>query len=707
MLVLFAQSSSLKDDQARERFEHRVALAAASGRVIVACDDIPGASSAWPWPGPAERLQLDSLLSRNADGSVDMAASRARCASMHPSASTSASVSCPFADAVALAACLDSGIEVMTDSHGAFQADPDIVPGALELDNLSFEEAAELSRFARSGLDQTLAGPVARYRVPATIMPAGGKADGSPCHGTRIGPVSDSSLGPIKAMAAQDHVSMVSVTGTCLPGTVGIAARVFDSVCRAGVSVLLISQSSSEYSICFCIQAGDEAAAIAAIESEFAVEIAGKALDPVNVIDGLAILTTIGDGMRKTKGIAGRCFTQLGRADVNIVAIAQGSSERSISAVVDRQNLEHGVRMIYQAFFDSSMPIDLVVVGCGNVGSALLAQIAKQSARLAGHGVRIRLIAVANSRRMAVDRNGLDPATWKSRLEGSGRPMSLEELTALGPELSNPVLVDCSASETVPGEYPAFILAGFNIVTPNKRGNSGSMERYLALKQLALRHRRLYLYETTVGAGLPVIGNLQNLLHAGDSLESFSGILSGSLSFLFGRLEEGVSFSAAVREAMERGFTEPDPRDDLAGTDVARKVLIIARESGLSLELKDIKLAGLVPVEYLKLGRDEFIARMAELDGRFETMQKAAAAEGKVLRFVGSINFGKGCAGLQSVGPGHPLFAVKGGENALAFSTRYYSPVPLLLRGYGAGAEVTAAGVFSDILRTLNWIREA
>ena len=707
MIVLFAQASTLKDEQARDRFEGSIALAIDSGPFIVAIDEIPGASAGRPLPGPGNRLDLGQLLVRNEDGSVDMAKSRVCCTAMRTAASPSSSVRCPFVDAAALAACLDAAVEVLTESRGVFQVDPDIVAGALELDDLSFEEAAELSRFARSGLDPAIAGPVARYRVPATIVPAGGKADGSPSHGTRIVAVSDSSRGPIKAMAAQDQVSMVSVTGTCLPGTVGIAARVFDSVCRAGVSVLLISQSSSEYSICFCIQAGDESAAISAIEAEFAVEIAEKALDPITVIDGLAILTTIGDGMRKTKGIAGRCFTQLARADVNIVAIAQGSSERSISAVVDRQNLERGLRMIYQAFFDSSMPIDLVVIGCGNVGSALLAQIAKQSDRLAGKGVRIRLIAVSNSRRMVVDRNGLDPALWKSLMEACGKPMSMEALIALGPELSNPVLVDCSASESVPGEYPAFMLTGFNIVTPNKRGNSGSMERYLALKQLAMRHRRQYLYETTVGAGLPVIGNLQNLLHAGDSLESFSGILSGSLSFLFGRLEEGVSFSHAVREAMERGFTEPDPRDDLAGTDVARKVLIIARESGLSLELKDIELAGLVPDEYLKLGKDEFIARMPELDKHFEALHESAAAEGKVLRFVGSIASGKGSAGLQAVGPDHPLFAVKGGENALAFSTQYYSPVPLLLRGYGAGSEVTAAGVFSDILRTLNWTREA
>jgi len=233
------------------------------------------------------------------------------------------------------------------------------------------------------------------------------------------------------------------------------------------------------------------------------------------------------------------------------------------------------------------------------------------------------------------------------------------------------------------------------------------MDRYLALKSLARRHRRRYLYETTVGAGLPVIENLQNLLHAGDALDSFNGALSGSLSFLFGAVEDGATFSAAVREAMEKGFTEPDPRDDLSGADVARKVLILAREAGMSMEFDDVELTGLVPPEYMALDKAEFLRRMPELDARFEERRAEAAAAGEVLRFVGSIEGGKGRAGLVAIGPGHPLFAVRDGENALAFYTRYYNPVPLLLRGYGAGATVTAAGIFADVLRTLNWIKEA
>lgn len=706
MFILFVSASSLANDRMRDRVSERIALAASADTAIIAIDrTIPTAVAALLAPG-SPLLDIPALLAAR-DPFIDPDATRKPLIALTGTLPALSTVRCSAEDAVALAWRAEADFEVLTGSNGTFQCDPEVVPEAKELPDLSFEEAAELSPFSGSGLDSSIIGPIARFRQPATIHPVGDGFGEIPPGGTRISGAPDLKTGPVKAIAAQRNISMLAVSGTCLPGTVGIAARVFASVGAAGVSVLLISQASSEYSICFCVRSIDERAAIAAIESEFAHELSAKALDSVVVIENLSILTLIGDGMRKTKGISGRCFTQLARTDVNIVAIAQGSSERSISAVILGEKVDRALRMIYQAFFDSSMPIDLVVVGCGNVGSALLAQIASQSERLEGHGVGARLVAVANSRRMIIGRAGLDPAEWRSELKLSGRALVIEELAALGPELLNPVLVDCTASDAIPGRYPEFMLAGFHVVTPNKRGNTGSMDRYLALKQLSIRHRRRYLYETTVGAGLPVIENLQNLLHAGDRLVSFSGILSGSLSFLFGRLEEGASFSSIVREAMAKGLTEPDPRDDLSGTDVARKVLIIARESGLVMELGDIRLEGLVPAEFLAIGKDEFIARLAELDGHFEEMRVKAAADGKALRFVGSIESGRGRVGLQAVGPEHPLFAVKGGENALAFTTRFYNPVPLLLRGYGAGAEVTAAGVFADILRTLNWIREA
>ncbi|HUW69234.1 MAG TPA: bifunctional aspartate kinase/homoserine dehydrogenase I [bacterium] len=664
-----------------------------------------------PWsllPEPV--LEVEAFLHRTEDGSVDISASRARCSNLGTAQSGQADMHAivrgDFNDAVALAACLDSELEVWIDSSGIFPCDPGIVSGMREIAGLSFEEAAELSRSGSSGLDARLVGPIVRYRVPAMVVPARDSEKARTGHGTRIQSITDASGGPVKAITASAPVSMVSVTGTCLPGSVGTAARVFSAVSGAGIGIRLISQASSEYSICFCVDQDDKSTSIAAIERAFSPEIADNVLDHVSAIDDLAILTALGDGMRQTKGIAGKCFTQLARADVNIVAIAQGSSERSISAVIARTQIERGVRRIYQAFFESMLPIDLVLIGCGTVGSALLGQLAMQTAWMSGHGVDLNLVAVTNSRRMIIDQNGLDPATWREQLEQSMEPFSIDALTALGPGLSNPVLVDCTASDTIPGHYPGFMTAGFNVVTPNKRGNTGSMERYLTLKHISLRHRRRYLYETTVAAGLPVVENLQNLLHAGDRLDSFTGILSGSLSFLLGRLDEGAAFSEAVREAMARGFTEPDPRDDLAGIDVARKVLILAREAGLAMELSDIEIDGLVPQQYMAMSKDEFLERLPELDSEWIDRVSSAARAGKVLRFVGSIESGKGRAGLRSVGPEHPLFTVKGGENALAFNTRYYSPVPFLLRGYGAGAQVTAAGIVADIMRTLNWNRE-
>ena len=707
MVMLFIRADALSLQTADSRLSSRIHDLA--DRCIIATD--ASADQDQPSPlvsGPV--IDLEPLLCRATDGSIDMGATREHCAASGIGQGTQGGthhvLRGAFDDVAALAWCLESELEVWIRSEGVFPCDPAIVPGMRQIAGLSFEEAAELSRSDRSGLDARVVGPIVRYRIPTTMVPLDASTDTAAIHGTRIQSVTDVSGGPIKAITASSAVSMVSVTGTCLPGSVGTAARVFSAVSRAGIGIRLISQASSEYSICLCVDQDDKAAAIAAIEREFSAEIADNGLDRVSAIDELAILTAIGDGMRQTKGIAGRCFTQLARADVNIVAIAQGSSERSISAVIARTHIERGVRRIYQAFFESMLPIDLVLIGCGTVGSALLGQLAQQAAWLTGHGVGLSLVAVTNSRRMLVDQDGLDPSTWREGLEQSTQAFSVDALMALGPGLSNPVLVDCTASDAIPDHYPGFMMAGFNVITPNKRGNTGSMERYLSFKHMALRHRRRYLYETTVAAGLPVVENLQNLLHAGDRLDSFSGILSGSLSFLLGRLDEGTAFSTAVREAMARGFTEPDPRDDLAGIDVARKVLILAREAGLSMELSDIDIEGLVPQAYMALDRDKFLQRLPELDAEWADRVSTAARDGRVLRFVGSIESGRGRVGLRAVGPEHPLFSVKGGENALAFYTRYYSPVPLLLRGYGAGAQVTAAGIIADVMRTLNWNRE-
>lgn len=343
--------------------------------------------------------------------------------------------------------------------------------------------------------------------------------------------------------------------------------------------------------------------------------------------------------------------------------------------------------------------VSLAVFGCGTVGGALLDLIAARAAPLAADGLEPRVVAIANSRRMVVDPAGIDLASWREALSAASAPTDPAAVMALGPSVPGPVLVDCTAGDDTPRAYPAFFAAGFDVVTANKRGNSGPLEQYRGLAREARRRGRLYLYEANVGAGLPVVDNLRRLFMAGDSLIEFSGVLSGSLSFLFGRLEDGQPFSAAVREAMERGFTEPDPRDDLSGADVARKVLLLAREAGMALEPEDVERAGLVPPEYLAISKDEFVARLPELDDGVAALASSAASRGAVLRYAGSIAGGRVSAGVVEAGPDHPLRSVRGGENALAFHTRYYDPVPLVVRGYGAGALVTAAGVFGDVLR--------
>lgn len=605
--------------------------------------------------------------------------------------------------AAVLAACLDAEeLIIWTDVDGVYQCDPRLVPEAQKLRQLSFSEALELSHFGAKVLHPKTLGPVGRFHIPTWIRSS---LDPS-LPGTRIDTQVEPSDKPVKALSSLNDVVMVSVSGPGLKGMVGMASRIFAAVGQAGVSVLLITQSSSEYSISFCLNAVDERRAVNSIEDAFSLELASGMLEPVSVQRDLAILTLIGDNMCQAKGVAGRCFTQLGRANINVVAIAQGSSERAISAVIPGDCAARGLKMVHQAFFDSSMPLELVLLGCGNVGSELLRQLESQGHWLAKQGINARVVALSNSQKMLVDTKGLSLAHWHQMLEAEGQPLDLEALRALSQDLLNPVLVDCSASDELPAQYQAFLEAGFHVVTPNKKGNTGALAHYKALKKTAKQHRRRYLYDTTVGAGLPVIENLQNLLHAGDELQSFSGILSGSLSFLLGRLEDGVPFSQAVREAMEKGFTEPDPRDDLSGLDVARKVLILSREAGLDLELADIKLAGLLPQSFASLSQEEFLKRLPELDEAMAQKVSDAKAEGKVLRYVGRIENGEGLVGVQAVDANHPLHRVRDGENALAFLTRYYSPVPLLLRGYGAGADVTAAGIFADVLRTLNWMRE-
>ncbi len=590
--------------------------------------------------------------------------------------------------------------QIWTDVDGVFNANPKEVESAYLIPQLSYYEAMELSYFGASVLHPKTITPLMHAQIPCCI-----KNTFKPqSTGTTISNKSQQSNNVATAISSLQDITMVTVSGPGMKGMVGMASKVFESISKQNISIVLITQSSSEYSISFCIESEQKNNAQKCLEETFALELKNHLLEPIQFKHNLAIISLISDNMKKRRGTAAHFFQSLAIANVNIVAIAQGSNERSISAVVESDRVIRALNSCHQRFFDSTQQVEIILIGCGLVGDAFLHQILKQQNHLKQQNINIKVCGIINSKGALLNENGIDISNYKVQLQSELHEINRNQLKIFRQQnnMINPIIVDCTSSTSVAEAYLDFFSAGYHIIAANKKANTLSLDYYQQLKHTALQYNRQFHYETNVGAGLPVIDTFRNLIRAGDHLNTFEGILSGSMSYIFGKLDEGLSLSKAVIKAKEKGFTEPDPRDDLSGTDIARKVLIIAREAGMTLELSDITIDSLLTDELIDCQSvEEFMSSLASIDDEIALRNEQAKRKGCVLRFVGTID-NSGCSvSIKEIDKSSALYDIKDGENAMAFFSEYYQPIPMVLRGYGAGSAVTAAGVFADVMKIL------
>lgn len=605
-----------------------------------------------------------------------------------------------YTAAIFASALSAESLEIWTDVDGMMTADPRKVKKAFTVKEMTYEEAMELSHFGAKVIFPATMQPVMVKKIPIWI-----KNTFNPTFpGSEISADANGKTLLIKGVSSVSNISLFNVQGSGLQGVVGVSMRLFGTLAKEKINVILISQASSEHSICFAIDSGFATKAKESIEKEFQYEIKGGEMDAVVVENDLTIAAIVGEGMKHNPGTSGRMFGALGKAGVNIYAIAQGSSELNISAVIRQADTTKALNVLHEAFFLSDKKVlNLFLIGTGLIGKSLLKMIDQQYSQLASQNhLEVNLVGIANSKKMLFNEDGIKLLTAVENLVENGDSMLLPGYveTMEKMNLSNSILVDCTSSEEVANQYENILSSNISIVTPNKKANSGSLARYQKLKSTAAKRGVRFLYETNVGAGLPVINTLNDLLISGDKALRIEAVLSGTLNFIFSSFDANKKFSEVVSEAKEKGFTEPDPRDDLNGMDVARKTLILSREIGLHLELTDIEVENLVPDACrTEMSVSDFFQKLSAFNSDYFNLFDAANKRGEKLRYMAIIENGKAKVSLASVGANHPFYSLSGSDNIILLTTERYKERPMVIRGPGAGAEVTAAGVFADVIR--------
>ncbi len=597
------------------------------------------------------------------------------------------------------AALLDAReIHIWTDVDGVLSADPRLVPDAQVIDSLSYSEAMELAYFGAKVIHPQTMAPAVERDIPIWIR----NSFAAEKPGTLICAAPESRL-QVKGITSIDGIALVNLEGAGMIGVPGTAHRLFGALRDENISVIVISQGSSEHSICFAIPEGQAARAEQVVRRAFESELRQGQIQSVEVDRGQSILAVVGDGMAGAHGVAAKVFAALGDASVNVRAIAQGASERNISVVIEARSAAKALRSVHSSFYLSPHTVSIGVIGPGTVGRVFLDQLASQAARLRSESkLDLRLRGLLSSSRMLLSDGGIDLGRWREQFDREGKAGDVGTFTQFvhADHLPHSVIVDCTASADVAGQYREWLAAGIHVITPNKKANSGDLAQYRALRSARRAAGTHYLYEATVGAGLPVIQTLRDLRHTGDEITSLEGIFSGTLAYLFNTWDGKTSFSSIVRAAKQKGYTEPDPRDDLSGMDVARKLIILGREMGLELELADVKVESLVPAALMKCSSEEFIERLAEYDNAMLDRFENARSAGKVLRYVGRLDAqGQATVGLIELDSRHAFAGIALTDNIVRYATRRYCDNPLIVQGPGAGPEVTAGGIFADLLR--------